>query len=597
MTSRATWFCRCARRPLPGPSAVLALTALILVVALASMAETAAAVSIQTAPGCQGAPADPEIGDLCPDGSIPDEFSATVSGDIGSGATVTIDPSVPPCSEQDSGTDVFTPDGCYSGMDFNVGTPLCAYLDSYDDGVNRPPTHEGKPAYDCDSYLLDEPLPGTLIYTDKGNSNYYLGLSDDDCSAAFNTLYASGGPPGDTWPTHGPASLTCTYQRPAHAPNGQDTEPNGLYGPTWIQGTVTLHIEYSDGTSAAPGTLFWIPVDGTERARPPIARFEENKTATQATYDFLNHSVSQKGHAMSYKWTFEAAAVGDSGYTKLGTSGAQQPEFNFDYGKYAHVTLDITDSVNGMTDTVVHGFTIDRSGAPPPPGGDLPVVTVEASDDSAAEAGHDTGTWTLTRTKTAGKLTVNVSTSGTASEGSDYLAVADTATFPAGKDTVDVTLTPVSAPPVESAEVATMTVDPGDGYTVGDPSTGDITILSDDGSVSNPELKAKRTQKQKGKAILVKGKASAGEPVKVVLTGKVKVGKKSYPLAKQKSKESKTSTAFKLRPKGKKAKKKIAKYLKKGKKAKAKIKADFSDDSGNKATKRKNVKLKGKKKR
>jgi len=98
----------------------------------------------------------------------------------------------------------------------------------------------------------------------------------------------------------------------------------------------------------------------------------------------------------------------------------------------------------------------------------------------ASEAGNDTGTWRLTRTKTEGALTVNVATSGSATEGTDYRTVADTVTFAAGADTVDVTLRAADDRVVEPRETATLTVRPGNGYTVGDPKAGDIVIVSDD---------------------------------------------------------------------------------------------------------------------
>ncbi len=590
------------------------LTASILVVALAWMAEPAAAVSTGPAPGCQGTPDDPEIGDLCPDDGIPDEFSVSVNGDIGSGAAVDIAPSVSPCSSQDAGTGIFSPDDCYSRILIEaVSDPICAYQDSYDDGVDRPSTREGKPAYQCSYYLPSEPLPGSMLWTDWANVDYRLGLTHDNCTAGFNEAYVNGGPPGDTWSTRGPAALTCTYQRPAQAPNGDDTEPDGLYGPTWIRGTATLHIEHSDGTHSVVGTPWWIPVDGIERPRPPVAAFVESKTAA-ATYEFLSGSYSQWGDPMSYDWTFEAADDGDP-YTVRGSSHAEQPEFTFDYGKYANVTLEITDSVNGMTDSVQRSFTIDGSGPPPPPPpGDLPVVTVEATDASAAEAGPDTGTWTLSRTKTAGELTVNVSTSGTASEGSDYTAVADTATFPAGDDTVDVTLTPVDAPPIESAEVATMTVDPGNGYTVGDPSTGDITIADDDGGGDDqaPDGNAKVKGKPKaGKAIKIK--ASSNEAGVIVAKGTViakKSGKrnrtvafyeravvsgkkrKNFKLNKDRANVAAGETVtLNLKVKGKKNAKLRRLGKKKKWKTKAKLDVVFRDAAGNDSSERLKVEL------
>ena len=52
-----------------------------------------------------------------------------------------------------------------------------------------------------------------------------------------------------------------------------------------------------------------------------------------------------------------------------------------------------------------------------------PDVTVAATDNSAAEPGANTGTFTISRTgATTDPLTVNYSVTGTASNGSDYTA-------------------------------------------------------------------------------------------------------------------------------------------------------------------------------
>ena len=110
-----------------------------------------------------------------------------------------------------------------------------------------------------------------------------------------------------------------------------------------------------------------------------------------------------------------------------------------------------------------------------------------------------------------------------------------------------------------------------------------------DGSAS-----AKKTQKQKGKKIVVKAKVKAKEDLEATGKGKIKVGKKSYKLKKSsKSVSSGKSKTLKLKPKKSKDSKKIVKALKKGKKAKAKLKVTLSDELGNTKTNKLSVKLKG----
>jgi hypothetical protein len=118
-----------------------------------------------------------------------------------------------------------------------------------------------------------------------------------------------------------------------------------------------------------------------------------------------------------------------------------------------------------------------------------------------------------------------------------------------------------------------------------------------DTSLDGAKLEAPKKQKVK-KKVVVKVKASAAEPVDVLASGKVKAGKKSYGLKKASAAlESGTPKKLKLKPKSKKATKKIVKFLQGGKKAKASISVSFTDASGNSVTENAKVKLIAKKKK
>lgn len=476
------------RRGLVLLTAVSLVTAITVVLA----PRPASGVPILPAPGCDSAPVDGDIGDLCP--GDPD-LQVTVTGDIGVGAAVTIAPTMPPCISSD-GFGTFTPSRCYSGMDFDVASePLCAYLDSYDRGADRPQTFHGRSSFDCSTNPYYETLPGSLLYDDWLNTDYRTGLAHDSCRPEFNLNYIYGGPANDVsqvWANRGPASLTCTFTRQPTGPDGSDSQPNGLFGPTWVKVNVSLTVQ-ENGSSSTQNALAWLPVDGSERDRAPIAEFRQHKLVGDGNYEFLDQSVSQYGHAMGYEWTFDVIDPGDADYRTLGTAASREPQFVFEEGTYARVTLTVTDLVNGLTDTIQHVFTIDRSAIGETPLGDNAVVTVEATDDQASEAGLTTGTWTVSRTKADGPLTVAVATSGTATEGGDYQRVAKFVSFPAGVSDVPVALLPIDDTEVEGPEVATLTVERGDGYTVGDPDSGDITILSDDGAVTTTTTTAPPT--------------------------------------------------------------------------------------------------------
>ena len=119
-----------------------------------------------------------------------------------------------------------------------------------------------------------------------------------------------------------------------------------------------------------------------------------------------------------------------------------------------------------------------------------------------------------------------------------------------------------------------------------------------DSEFSGASLSAKKKQKQKGKKVKVVVSAGAAEPATASTSGTVKLGKKRLNLAVVTAGiEAGTTAKLKLKPKGKRATKKIAKALAKGKKAKASVTVAFTDTAGNGDQETTTVKLVGKKKR
>ena len=102
---------------------------------------------------------------------------------------------------------------------------------------------------------------------------------------------------------------------------------------------------------------------------------------------------------------------------------------------------------------------------------------------------------------------------------------------------------------------------------------------------------AKRTQRQKGRKLLVKAKVKAEEELTAKARGKIKVN----PTYKLKPKTVELATGetktLKLKPKKSKAKK-IAAALKRGEKAKAKLSVKLTDRAGNRETEKLRVRLK-----
>ncbi|NUQ63060.1 MAG: hypothetical protein HUU20_11335, partial [Pirellulales bacterium] len=123
---------------------------------------------------------------------------------------------------------------------------------------------------------------------------------------------------------------------------------------------------------------------------------------------------------------------------------------------------------------------------------DTPVLTITATDASAAEP-SDGGTYRISRAgSTEAAITVNFAVSGTATRGAgnDYLLKNGTAelagttiSIPAGQSFVDVTLEAIDNTTIESSETAIVTLLAGTGYTVGTPASATVNIADNDAPV------------------------------------------------------------------------------------------------------------------
>ena len=111
---------------------------------------------------------------------------------------------------------------------------------------------------------------------------------------------------------------------------------------------------------------------------------------------------------------------------------------------------------------------------------DVPVLTIVAADPAAAEAGVDTGTFTITRTgPTTDQLIFVIALSGTATELGDYDAIQPGNVFQAGQASVDITVTPRADNQVEGDETVIATLQTSANYDIGVPGQATITIADD----------------------------------------------------------------------------------------------------------------------
>jgi len=132
-----------------------------------------------------------------------------------------------------------------------------------------------------------------------------------------------------------------------------------------------------------------------------------------------------------------------------------------------------------------------------------PVVTIVATDPHAAEAGPDTGTFTVSRTgDTSNALAVFFRVGGTAQMGIDYLKLSNSVMFPffidlppnvvipAGASSADITVTPIDDNLVEGNEtvVLELIAPTWAGYLPGVPSNAVVTIADNEPATNHPPV-------------------------------------------------------------------------------------------------------------
>jgi hypothetical protein len=111
-------------------------------------------------------------------------------------------------------------------------------------------------------------------------------------------------------------------------------------------------------------------------------------------------------------------------------------------------------------------------------------VTVAATDSMAAEDGPNPGEFTITRSDTAGDLTVKYAVSGTATNGTDYTALPGTITIASGTSSVTLPVTPIDDAIQEGDETVVVSLSADPNYTVGSPGSDTVTIAGDPITIS-----------------------------------------------------------------------------------------------------------------
>jgi hypothetical protein len=112
----------------------------------------------------------------------------------------------------------------------------------------------------------------------------------------------------------------------------------------------------------------------------------------------------------------------------------------------------------------------------------LPLISITATDPTAAEPGLNTGQFTLTRTGggTSVPLTVHLDISGTAGNGVDYVKRSTNATIPAGSSTLSIPIVPIDDSIAEESETVIFSILPAASYAKTPNESATVTILDNE---------------------------------------------------------------------------------------------------------------------
>jgi hypothetical protein len=132
-----------------------------------------------------------------------------------------------------------------------------------------------------------------------------------------------------------------------------------------------------------------------------------------------------------------------------------------------------------------------------------PVVSISATDTSAAEAGSDPATFTITRSANlTGAIVIGLTWGGTATFSTDYSvsvtggtlsADRSTLTMADGVATATITVTPVDDTAAEQSETIVLGLSAGTGYSVGTPASASATIADNDTVVAATTISIQTT--------------------------------------------------------------------------------------------------------
>lgn len=225
----------------------------------------------------------------------------------------------------------------------------------------------------------------------------------------------------------------------------------------------------------------------------------QGRTATTAHFSSPTNNLPEAG---LYRWHLETN--GATAFTG-GTLGDQASRFDDVLVDGRIVTGENYDSARLLGVTIADRL-LNRN---------QPTTTVAATDATAAEAGRETGTLTVTRTgSSAAALAVYYALGGTATNGSDYDRLRGTAVIQPGQSTGAIVVRPIDDTVNDPNETVSATLSSNSAYTLGARTSGTLTIADNDNVPVQASLPVRMVVANAGAAtdgVVVNGRIISGE--------------------------------------------------------------------------------------